>query len=338
MNNNSNSPFGAGWGLSGLQHIVPQADGSVILTEGNRTIQHYRLQAGQALRFDGLNDLITIGYRTPLIEHTLEAWIKYFVLNNGIIFGQMAGPDTTLSTGTFLFLNSATQEVCYEVNPQLAVVCTPIDSLNTWTHVAGTYDGNSVKLYLDGALKNETSGITYTGGSQWMSAGAITFLNFVNYSHFAGEMDELRAWNYARSEQEINDAMFAPLTGIEPGLSHYFALDEQQGQQVIDSASPGSFGLLGFSANVEAIDPIRILSDAPLNCAAAICPYKSPEGEFSTLIQNPDNTFTRTMKDGTVYQFDALGRQTSMVDRNGNTTNYNYDSSGLLTSITIQHG
>ena len=62
--------------------------------------------------------------------------------------------------------------------------------------------------------------------------------------------------------------------------------------------------------------------------------FVSPPGDFSKLEQNPDNTFTRTMKDGTQHHFDANSLHTSTVDRNGNTTTYTYDANDNLTSIT----
>ena len=62
--------------------------------------------------------------------------------------------------------------------------------------------------------------------------------------------------------------------------------------------------------------------------------YSSPPGDFSTFIKNGDSTFTRTLKNGTQVNFDAQGLQTSIVDRNGNTTSYAYDARGRLSSIT----
>ncbi|MGH8543568.1 MAG: hypothetical protein ACREX3_08045, partial [Gammaproteobacteria bacterium] len=62
--------------------------------------------------------------------------------------------------------------------------------------------------------------------------------------------------------------------------------------------------------------------------------FTAPAGDFSTLLKNPDNTFTRTLKDGTKIHFNAQGLQTSVIDRNGNTTSYAYDGSGRLTTIT----
>ena len=62
--------------------------------------------------------------------------------------------------------------------------------------------------------------------------------------------------------------------------------------------------------------------------------FRSPPGAFSRLVQHDDGTFTRTLRDGTRIGFDSQGFQTSVVDRNGNTTEYVYDGQGRLVSIT----
>jgi RHS repeat-associated protein len=63
--------------------------------------------------------------------------------------------------------------------------------------------------------------------------------------------------------------------------------------------------------------------------------FQTPAGDTSTLTQNTvNNTYQRLLKDGTTINFDANGRQTSLVDRNNNTTTFSYDGSGKLTAIT----
>jgi RHS repeat-associated protein len=65
--------------------------------------------------------------------------------------------------------------------------------------------------------------------------------------------------------------------------------------------------------------------------------YTDPAGEFSTLVKNGDNTYIRTLVDGTKINFDTSGNQTSLVDRNGLRTTFAY-SSGLLSTITDPYG
>ena len=47
---------------------------------------------------------------------------------------------------------------------------------------------------------------------------------------------------------------------------------------------------------------------------------------------------TRTLKDGTKFQFTAQGFQTAVTDRNNNTTTYAYDGQNRLTTITDPAG
>jgi RHS repeat-associated protein len=62
--------------------------------------------------------------------------------------------------------------------------------------------------------------------------------------------------------------------------------------------------------------------------------YLTPAGDFTVLSGNPDGTFIRTYKDGTIVAFDAQGLMTSVTDRNGNATTYAYDTAGRLTGMT----
>lgn len=60
--------------------------------------------------------------------------------------------------------------------------------------------------------------------------------------------------------------------------------------------------------------------------------FVSPRGDYATLIDDGGGLFHRRLKNGTTIHFDAAGRHTSSVDRNGRTTTYSY-ASGLLSSI-----
>lgn len=53
--------------------------------------------------------------------------------------------------------------------------------------------------------------------------------------------------------------------------------------------------------------------------------YVSPAGDYSELRQTAAGTFERTMKDGTVYRFNAYHRLASVTDRLSNTVQYLYD-------------
>jgi RHS repeat-associated protein len=61
--------------------------------------------------------------------------------------------------------------------------------------------------------------------------------------------------------------------------------------------------------------------------------YVPPRGEYSTITQNEDGTYTRRMKDGVRHIFNLKGLHTQTIDRNNNTTTYTYDEDGRLISI-----
>ena len=60
--------------------------------------------------------------------------------------------------------------------------------------------------------------------------------------------------------------------------------------------------------------------------------HTSPRGDFSTLVKT-DNGYTHTDKYGNQTFYTSEGRQERVVDRNGNSTRYIYDSNGYLIQI-----
>jgi RHS repeat-associated protein len=61
--------------------------------------------------------------------------------------------------------------------------------------------------------------------------------------------------------------------------------------------------------------------------------YVSPPGDFSTLVKLGDGSYRRTMTDQSVYLYRTDGRIASMTDRVGNSTQFEYDASGLIQRI-----
>src|SRR6516162_7008628 len=61
--------------------------------------------------------------------------------------------------------------------------------------------------------------------------------------------------------------------------------------------------------------------------------FVTPPGDFSTLTLS-GGVYTDTLVDGTKINFNSSGQQTSVVDRDGNTTSYSYNGSNQLTTVT----
>ena len=177
-----------------------------------------------ALSFDGTNDYVDCGNNASVQitgnQITLEAWIfptswKSLVWQGNIIakeqngFGNDNGYmlragnngslNLTLGSGSWSELISATNTL----------------SLNTWQHVAGTYDGSYLRLYVNGnVVDSMAANINISNSSSTLFIGD----NGSGARHFPGTVDEVRIWNIARNRSEIQARMNDELCGNETGL------------------------------------------------------------------------------------------------------------------------
>lgn len=75
----------------------------------------------------------------------------------------------------------------------------------------------------------------------------------------------------------------------------------------------------------------ELLFSAPVSVGE---PYASPAGDFSTLIKLPNGRFQRTYTDQTVESFSDSHKLTRTTDRHGNETQFAYNATDKLESIT----
>jgi hypothetical protein len=127
-----------------------------------------------------------------------------------------------------------------------------------WVHLAGTYDGQTAALYVNGVLKasRPTPG-AYTPYPDELRLGQSSF--WTDRS-FAGQLAEVRLWERARSGEEILRDLHRRL-GPEgaPGLLGRWPLDEASGTEAADHAAGQRFaGTLSGAAWVAADLPPRL--------------------------------------------------------------------------------
>ncbi|MCF8369294.1 MAG: T9SS type A sorting domain-containing protein [Bacteroidales bacterium] len=138
--------------------------------------------------------------------------------------------------------------------------------LNEWVHVAGTWDGQDMKVYINGELDNtldvSSRGLFFDPVMDTLHIGSRKRANYPNDALY-GYVDEARIWNVCRTQSEIRETMYTELSGNETGLFAYYKLNEGSGQTITDSGPNGFNGTLGDDTGTSN-DPAWASSTAPL--------------------------------------------------------------------------
>lgn len=157
---------------------------------------------GNALTFDGVDDGVSIADAQTLSlanGMTLEAWVYPTVAMSGwksvVTKENPAG-----STPYDLFANSDVDRpaaAVYTTDRSPIYGTLPLGT-NQWVHLAATYDGVTMRLYVNGqavSAQPETGDIQVTGGA--LRIGGVTG------QFFKGIIDEVRVYDRALSASEI---------------------------------------------------------------------------------------------------------------------------------------
>lgn len=176
-----------------------------------------KAQTGETLDFDGTDDFVTLPNLIPSGSYTKEAWIRTpsFAAGSNLISGTATAfwaPSGQLSAG-----HNGTFNLVEDPGIMLP---------NTWYHVAVTYNSatGDLILYRDGVqvdiavgVANHAETIQYIGA--FGSGGGPAFF-------WAGQIDEVRIWNVARTAVQISNSLSCQLHGDEPGLVGYYNFNQ----------------------------------------------------------------------------------------------------------------
>jgi uncharacterized protein (TIGR02145 family) len=116
-----------------------------------------------------------------------------------------------------------------------------IPSINTWHHVAITYDGITSTAYLDGVIVGYE---IVTGSLSYFHSVPMYIGNWQMQEDFNGNIDEVHIWNSALSQEQIQQYMNCPPTGNEPGLVGYWNFEEGSGTTAFDQTANGNDGTI----------------------------------------------------------------------------------------------
>jgi hypothetical protein len=193
---------------------------------------------GDSLKFDG-EDMVTIPASEELNlteEFTLEAWVKPEVEGE---YGHLFVKEDTAEEQTAYAITKHESRLLARLGIPGVEEESPTETLElgSWQHIAATYDGDRVRLYVNGELVGDaavaeilsTDGALRIGGADlwWSDEG------------FKGRIDEVRIYNRALGAGEIGGDSAAPIQTPQQGPLAAYSFDEGEGETVEDLTGNG---------------------------------------------------------------------------------------------------
>jgi YD repeat-containing protein len=166
---------------------------------------------GGALSFDGVNDLVTVADANDLdltTGMTVSAWLRPTVSDGwrtAVMKEQASGLSYALYSAGL-----AEPSGYVHVGGDRSAQGPTVLPVNTWSHLAVTYDSATIRLYVNGTqvASQAQAGAMTVSGSPLRLGG-----NSVWGEYFAGLMDDVRVYGRALTAAEIAADRDAPVSG-----------------------------------------------------------------------------------------------------------------------------
>jgi len=284
-----------------------------------------------SVAFNGSSGKVTTGVTslpTGTSARTVEAWIKPLNSGGGAIYSENTSGqqfeflDYTWSGTTYLFTDSVNS------NNNVTMSGAEIPPVGVWSHVAFVFDGGSGQwhYYLNGALVKSGSFGTALNTATLSSA---TIADRVQYSvPFPGSIDEFAIYPSALSATRIaahyNAGRAANWFYGYDGVSRHISTVTGPDGKVVLTNTYDSYGRLTSQK-----DGLNNETDFSYGSSLTITDPRLHEttetfDSRSRLLTVSDTlsstTYTKT------FTYDDCGNVDSVTDRNGNTTNYSFDT------------
>jgi hypothetical protein len=181
-----------------------------------------------ALNFDGINDFIYVPNITGSV-FTLETWIKttansltgtHAYHGNGIIWADVGGGANDF---TLAILNN--RMAFFDGSGDIVTNGTTILNDGNWHHLAVVRNGvaGNTTIYVDGnAEGSNVANNVAVNQNPNIGIGA----NTLDVRYFNGSIDEVRIWNRALCQGELQNNMSCEFSGPQPGLASYYRFNQ----------------------------------------------------------------------------------------------------------------
>jgi len=246
---------------------------------------------GGALGFAGGNQYVSVPIDVPETEYTVEFWFRTEDPNAGLF----CVVDANLGGGghdRHIHLTGGNVRIRTWSGPGVEVS----EGLNLadgkWHHIAHviSYELGGQFVYMDGELVIE--GIKDMSDFDWQLHINIGFSNDAASQYLNGQIDELRIWDYAFEQEEIQARMNKPLSGDEEWLLAYYNFDQADGDTLTDLSGNEYDGtLVNFAESGWTSSSARLGLESAMSDGGGITGTDSTELKFARLAKADEDTY-----------------------------------------------
>ncbi len=181
-----------------------------------------KIPGQNSLHFDGIDDYVLAPTSVSLAmttQLTIEVWVKPELADGHqeivYVSGGGGGAEIEINGGN-IGANVSIGGSWYHPAGGSYIA-------GNWYHVVLVVNNSVAQIFVNGELKGSDAG----SGELGISNGSIGIgmHGSLDY-YFTGKMDEVRIWNTARTECEINSTMHSELVGDEGGLVAYYNFNQ----------------------------------------------------------------------------------------------------------------
>jgi len=199
------------------------------------------------------DDYINTGTTFSNTNHTISAWVNASA-TGGVVFDNRDANDD----GIRLIYDSS---LIYQLNSSDVSLSSP--SLNTWHHIACTYDGTTQKLYLNGSLVASASTSQTVSVSQNLVFGKQSYSDV---AYFDGSIANVAIYSDSKTQSQIQDIMFSSYSTLTSALktnlvSWYDLGSTELGSDLVDADASTFEGTSTYSWSVYGNNTIQNISN-----------------------------------------------------------------------------
>jgi len=252
---------------------------------------------GQAFSFNGSTCVyVADSSSLDITRATLEAWVKPSVSSQSYARIVFKGTNSPLFEPLYFLAYDSSGKYMRMVVfisgvAKSAISTTTLTNTLKWYHIAGTYDGDEVKIYIDGTLEGTTS--VLGDGDIDIGTPALGIGRNPEGSYgYKGLIDEVRIWSSALADTQLDD-MTSPVIDITTPLNGDIYL--------LNQIVPAGWSADDDDGTGVASESGTVPNGSPINTAAA-----GPHTFTVTAADYAKNTNTKTVTYNVLYNFSGI--------------------------------